>query len=44
MMKIRAAEEDEIINQEVEVEARAKEQAREISRAMENGTGKNRVL
>ncbi|WVQ90544.1 hypothetical protein IAS59_004324 [Cryptococcus gattii] len=30
MMKIRAAEEDEIINQEVEVEARAKEQAREI--------------
>lgn len=30
MMKIRAAEEDEIINQGVEVEARAKEQAREI--------------
>lgn len=44
MMKNRAAEEDEINNQEIEVEARAKEQAREITRAVENETDKNRVL
>lgn len=41
MIKIRAADENEGINQEVEEEARAVEQAREIARAVESGTDKD---
>lgn len=41
MIKIRVAEEDEEINQEVEVETKAVEQARKIATPMESATDKS---